>query len=93
VLTIGPAAEPPDKVEDKTVEQICDENNGEDFGKPVSNDEDNVVVPVASDDSENSVFVLRGHSLKVHHYYVSLSGSLNEDASDSLVVRCNSGCA
>ena len=84
VLAIGPATQPPDKVKDKAVEEIRDENNGEDFGKPVSNDEDKVVVPVTFNDIDQTVSsFLRGHIRKVHHYYVSLSGSLDEDASDS----------
>lgn len=83
VLAVSPSAQAPDEVENKAVKQIRDENNGENFGKPVPKDQDEVVVPIPFDKVQNGFrSILRGHIQKVHDYNVSLSGSIDQNALD-----------
>src|SRR5277367_5650242 len=78
---VGASAQAFDKEEHETVEQEDNKNDDEELGKFVLNNGDDVVVPAALDDPEETgTFILRGQCQKVHDYGVSLSDALEQNA-------------
>ena len=74
-LTIGAATQALNEVQHEAVEHEDDKQNGEELRQLVLNDEDDVIVPVTLNDSDNTGgCILQGQGQKVHDCCVSLSG-------------------